>query len=31
MKRVFKIKEVIDILTSQGWYIEHEKVKGDCM
>ena len=22
MKRVFKVKEVIDILTSQGWYLD---------
>jgi len=24
MKRVFKVKEVIDILISQGWYLERQ-------
>ena len=24
MKRVFKVKEVIDILTSQGWYLDRQ-------
>ena len=24
MKRVFKVKEIIDILTSQGWYLARQ-------
>jgi len=24
MKRVFKVKEIIDILTSQGWYLDRQ-------
>jgi predicted RNA binding protein YcfA (HicA-like mRNA interferase family) len=24
MKRIFKVKEIIDILTSQGWYLDRQ-------